>query len=364
MIEISNVSRLFARAVLAVDDVSLTVGEGEFVTLLGPSGCGKTTLLRLLAGFDRPTSGGIRLAGEDVTNLPPYNRDVNMVFQDYALFPHLSVAKNVAFGLERERRPRAEIADRVKRALQMVDLADKAENAPHELSGGQRQRVALARALIRGPRVLLLDEPLSALDAGLREQMQVELKRLHEKLGITFVMVTHDQTEALVMSDRIVVMQQGRIAQVGTPDELYNAPRSTYVASFIGTTNLFDGTVETSTESELVVQTGSGRFQCASRLEFHAGQRVKVGARPEYLHPAGEMNGAGSNVLRCKVLDVLFHGNHTRFRCATQGSDDPLYWDWIQPRHTPCAERPGTGTQLTLTVAPSDMLVFPQDDRP
>ncbi len=346
---------------LAVANVSLAIEEGEFVTLLGPSGCGKTTLLRLLAGFDRPTSGSIRLAGKDVTDLPPYSRDVNMVFQDYALFPHLTVAKNVAFGLERAGTAKSEIKTRVERGLEMVELADKTGSWPHELSGGQRQRVALARALIRGPRVLLLDEPLSALDAGLRESMQVELKKLHQKLGITFVMVTHDQTEALVMSDRIVVMRGGRIAQVGTPDELYNSPHNTYVASFIGTTNLFAGEVRATTAKDLVIATAAGSFNCAPRPDLVVGQPVSLGVRPEYLQPASGKEDGGANVFHCTVCDVLFHGNHTRFRCAVDGSDEQVQWDWIQPRHDGSVERPGVGTRLSLSVEPSDLFVFSQE---
>ena len=197
----------------------------------------------MLAGFEIPDQGSVRLDGQDVTFLPPYRRDVNMVFQDYALFPHLSVARNIAFGLERQKLGRAEIRKQVDGALQLVGLSAMADRMPHQLSGGQRQRVALARAVVRRPRVLLLDEPLSALDANLREAMQVELKHLHEKLGITFIMVTHDQTEALVMSDRIVVMDRGRIAQAGTPGDLYDRPASTYVASFVGTSNFLVGTI-------------------------------------------------------------------------------------------------------------------------
>jgi putative spermidine/putrescine transport system ATP-binding protein/spermidine/putrescine transport system ATP-binding protein len=268
----------------------------------------------------------------------------------------------VAFGLERQGKSKAEIRERVEQALQMVELSDKAARWPHELSGGQRQRVALARALVRGPRVLLLDEPLSALDAGLRESMQVELKKLHEKIGITFVLVTHDQTEALVMSDRIVVMRQGRIAQVGTPDALYNDPRSSYVASFIGTTNLFDGAVQSSTANELVVRTAAGPFSCPPRPELRSGERVKLGVRPEYLKPASNGGDASTNTFAGVVQDVLFHGSHTRFRCIVADSADQFYWDWPQPRHEPGIERLGTGTRITLTAAPSDLFVFSQEE--
>ncbi|MFN4154093.1 MAG: ABC transporter ATP-binding protein [Paracoccaceae bacterium] len=361
MIDISDVTRIFAGSVLALDNVSLTIAAGEFVTLLGPSGCGKTTLLRLLAGFDAPTRGHILLGGEDVTHVPPYDRDVNMVFQDYALFPHLSVGRNVAFGLERLKWARSRIAEKVREALEMVELSDKIDRMPHELSGGQRQRVALARALVRGPKVLLLDEPLSALDAGLREAMQVELKRLHQKLGITFVMVTHDQTEALAMSDRVVLMRGGRIEQVGTPDELYNAPGSSYVASFIGTTNLFEGTVAEASADTMVIDTPVGRLHATPRAGITRGSAVRVGVRPEHLRLTDA--DATGNVLACRVEDALFHGSLTRFRCAvgTQGQPGQLYWDWQKAAHPQGSARPVEGGTVHLYAPPADLFVFEQD---
>lgn len=361
MIEISDVTRIFAGTIVALDKVNLSIGEGEFVTLLGPSGCGKTTLLRLLAGFDTPTHGQILLGGADVTDVPPYDRDVNMVFQDYALFPHLSVGRNVAFGLERLKWPKDKVAAKVTEALAMVELADKVDRMPHELSGGQRQRVALARALVRNPKVLLLDEPLSALDAGLREAMQVELKRLHDKLGITFVMVTHDQTEALAMSDRIVLMRGGRVEQVGSPDELYNAPASPYVASFIGTTNQFDGTVATSTTKGLVVDTDAGQFHCAPRTDLTKGTAVNIGVRPEHLRLAATSEKGGINTLDCLVEDMLFHGSVTRFRCGLGPRDEQLFWDWQKSSHSSETLRPAVGTSIQLQAAPEDMFVFAQE---
>lgn len=361
MIDISDVTRIFAGTIVALDHVSLHVEPGEFVTLLGPSGCGKTTLLRLLAGFDIPTDGCILLNGEDVTDVPPYDRDVNMVFQDYALFPHLSVGRNVAFGLERLKWPKDKISKAVRDALDMVELADKIDRMPHELSGGQRQRVALARALVRGPKVLLLDEPLSALDAGLREAMQVELKRLHDKLGITFVMVTHDQTEALAMSDRIVLMLNGKVAQVGTPDELYNAPASPYVASFIGTTNLFSGTVADSSISALSVDTTIGLLQCAPRPDIKQGTPVQVGVRPEHLRLSKEAGKNAINTLPCHIEDALFHGNLTRFRCGTDKGAQQVYWDWQKSAHPDGAVRPSEGDTVQLYAPPADMFVFPQE---
>ena len=231
--------------VVAVDSVDLDVADGEFLTLLGPSGSGKTTVLRMIAGFEQPTSGTIELAGVDVTEVPPYNRDVNTVFQDYALFPHMDVLSNVEYGLKVKKVPKAERRQRAEEALASVRLAEYGSRKPSQLSGGQRQRVALARALVNRPRVLLLDEPLGALDLKLREQMQVELKELQRAVGITFVFVTHDQEEALTMSDRIAVFDAGRIAQIGTPVEIYEHPQTPFVAGFVGVSNLLEAGVAT-----------------------------------------------------------------------------------------------------------------------
>ena len=231
-------------SVTAIREASLEIGDNEFFTLLGPSGCGKTTLLRMIAGFEDVTEGAIFLYGEEIEGLPPNRRPVNTVFQQYALFPHMTVAENVAFGMQRLKRPAAETEARTRRMLDMVELGGFSERKPHQLSGGQQQRVALARAMAPGPKVLLLDEPLSALDLKLRQAMRVELKQLQEEAGITFVFVTHDQEEALTMSDRITVMSAGGIQQVGTPHEIYDKPRNRFVADFIGETNLLDVTVE------------------------------------------------------------------------------------------------------------------------
>ena len=241
IIEISNVTKRFGSVVTAVDDVTLDIQPGEFFALLGPSGCGKTTLLRMLAGFETPTTGEVRIAGKDMAGVPPNRRDVNMVFQSYAVFPHMTVAENVGYGLKVTATPRAEIESRVEEALGLVQLEGYGERKPDQLSGGQRQRVALARALVKKPQVLLLDEPLSALDAKLREAMQLELVGLQHAVGITFVIVTHDQDEALSMADRIAVMDSGRVRQVAPPEELYEFPSSRFVADFIGKMNLFQG---------------------------------------------------------------------------------------------------------------------------
>jgi len=235
-----NVSRHFGE-VKAVDEISLDIWDGEFFSLLGPSGCGKTTCLRMIAGFERPSAGQIFLLGEDVSALPPYERDVNTVFQDYALFPHMTVSENIAYGLMIKKVPIAERVKRVEEMLELVRLFALGDRKPSQLSGGQRQRVALARALINHPRVLLLDEPLGALDLKLRQQMQVELKAIQERVGITFVYVTHDQEEALTMSDRLAVISQGRIEQVGTPAEVYETPKTAFVANFVGVSNLVSG---------------------------------------------------------------------------------------------------------------------------
>jgi len=240
VVKFHGVSRLFGE-VRAVDDVSLEIRDGEFFSMLGPSGSGKTTCLRLIAGFDRPTSGRIELHGRPADRLPPYERDVNTVFQDYALFPHMSVADNVAYGLRIGRVPGPERVRRVAQMLDLVRLPDVGARRPAQLSGGQRQRVALARALVNRPRVLLLDEPLGALDLKLRQQMQIELKGIQERLGITFVYVTHDQEEALAMSDRLAVFRQGRIDQVGTPAEVYESPATPFVADFVGISNILEG---------------------------------------------------------------------------------------------------------------------------
>lgn len=238
LIEIRDLAKSFGN-VKAVDDISIDIESGEFITLLGPSGSGKTTVLRMIAGFEDPDAGSIKLNGEDITHLPPFDRDVNTVFQDYALFPHMSVQENVEYGLRTRKVPKAERAKQALEAIASVKLEETVNRLPHQLSGGQRQRIALARALVLRPRVLLLDEPLGALDRQLREEMQVELKKIQRDAGITFVFVTHDQEEAMRMSDRIVVFNSGRIEQVGTPEQVYEEPRTNFVAGFLGTANIF-----------------------------------------------------------------------------------------------------------------------------
>ncbi len=276
-IRIENVTKRFGEQT-AVDDVTLTIEQGEFFSLLGPSGCGKTTTLRMLAGFEVPTEGTIRLEGEAVDNVPPYKRDVNMVFQSYALFDHLDVSDNVAFGLRRRKVPKTEVAERVGAALELVNLRERSTARTNELSGGQRQRVALARALVNQPKVLLLDEPLGALDLKLRRQMQVELKQIQREVGITFVYVTHDQEEALSMSDRIAVMNAGRVAQCGAPEDIYEHPTEEFVAGFIGISNLIAGTVETG--GQVRIPTGT-RLAVELPEGVTRGDQVNLSVRPE-----------------------------------------------------------------------------------
>jgi putative spermidine/putrescine transport system ATP-binding protein len=300
-VRLAEISRRFGE-VLAVDRVSLDILDGEFFSLLGPSGSGKTTCLRMIAGFDRPSQGRIELHGRDVTGLPPFERDVNTVFQDYALFPHMTVAENVGYGLMIRKTPADERARRVAEALELVRLPDYARRKPAQLSGGQRQRVALARALVNRPRVLLLDEPLGALDLKLRQQMQVELKAIQQQVGITFVFVTHDQEEALTMSDRLAVFSRGRIEQVGSPAEVYERPGTLFVAGFVGISNVFTG-------------------DAARRL---TGQTRSFTVRPEKIELREATATAASS--DCRILgtvrEVIYLGMHTRYLVDLDGGGE------------------------------------------
>jgi len=265
----------------AISPLDLDVEAGEFVSLLGPSGCGKTTLLRMIAGFEEPTSGEIYLDDKDLTQFPPNKRPVNTVFQSYALFPHLNVAENIAYGLKRSRVKKDEIRVRVQDALELVQMRKFADRKPDMLSGGQQQRIALARAIVNRPKVLLLDEPMSALDRKLREEMQLELIRLHDELNMTFVFVTHDQQEALAMSDRIVVMNHGNIQQIGSAEEIYQAPDNAFVAEFIGQQTFFSATVQKTAQDHLELDTPTGKMVSASKQQFSVGSDVRIAIRPE-----------------------------------------------------------------------------------
>lgn len=310
LVEFKGVGKVYPNGFKAIAPFSLSIFEGEFLTLLGPSGCGKTTTLRMLGGFELPSVGRLELGGKDVTNEPPNRRATNMVFQDYALFPHMTVAENIAFGPTVAGQNPAQIAADVADMLKIVGLSDKKGHMPSQLSGGQRQRVALARALIQRPRLLLLDEPLGALDANMREQMQTELKSIQSRLGITFVMVTHDQHEALTMSDRVVIMNHGEVQQVGTPEDLYERPANTFVASFLGTTNLIDATVHSQAGQSAVVFGGIELVLDAPR----AAGAVQIGIRPERIEPAGER--AGRNTFTAHITQRTYHGNAGRLVVA------------------------------------------------
>jgi spermidine/putrescine transport system ATP-binding protein len=314
MVELAGVSKRFG-AFAAVRDVGLRVQPGEFLTLLGPSGCGKTTLLRLIAGFDLPDAGRILLAGEEVTAAPPYRRAVNLVFQSYALFPHLNVRDNIAFGLRMQRLPRAEIEARVEDAIQRVALGGLDARRPHQLSGGQKQRVALARALVCRPKVLLLDEPLAALDAQLRQAMQRELKELHRALGVTFIFVTHDQAEAMALSDRIAVMHEGRIAQLGPAAELYHRPANAFVAAFIGRANLFElaSTQPGSSHRRVTLKGFPVELRVDSGADPGPASAAFVSVRPECVRVLRDAP-PGENVFRCVVRDRIFEGAVDRLR--------------------------------------------------
>ena len=316
IISIRNLTKRFGN-VMAVDAVSFDIQPNEFFALLGPSGCGKTTLLRMLAGLERPSAGEIVIDGQDMAYTPPNRRPVNMVFQSYAVFPHMTVEQNVAYGLKVVGTPRAEIAVRVEEALSMVQLAALAGRRPDQLSGGQRQRVALARALVKRPKVLLLDEPLSALDAKLRDQMRLELTRLQQSVGITFIIVTHDQDEALSMADRIAVMDQGRISQIASPAELYERPVSRFVADFIGKVNLIEAEVVGTADGALVCETrGLGRLTLPHRS--HAAGEVTIAVRPEKLTLSPRQPPeAGLISVRGKVLDVAYYGDTSHVSLAT-----------------------------------------------
>ncbi len=300
---------------IAVDDVSLTVREGEFFALLGPSGCGKTTIMRMLAGFEEPSEGRILLDGADIAGLPPHRRPVNMMFQSYALFPHMTVARNIAFGLRQERLPKAEIETRVDRALELVQLQAFRGRKPHQLSGGQRQRAALARSIVKEPRMLLLDEPLAALDKKLRQETQLELVNIQESLGITFLVVTHDQEEAMTVADRIAVMDHGRIAQVATPAEIYESPNSRYVADFIGEANLLEGRVKSFEDGNVQVGWGGETMRCRHAGELDRGVEVCLALRPEKVRLAkSEERPGGPNEFRATVEDIRYVGNLSTYR--------------------------------------------------
>ncbi|MBP2235588.1 putrescine transport system ATP-binding protein [Sinorhizobium kostiense] len=346
-ISVKNVTKKFGEFT-AVDDLSLDIYTREFFALLGASGCGKSTLLRMLAGFEQPTSGEIILDGQNLAGIPPYRRPVNMMFQSYALFPHMTVENNIAFGLKQDGMPKSDIAERVQQMLKLVKLEKFAKRKPHQLSGGQRQRVALARSLAKRPKVLLLDEPLGALDKKLREETQFELMDLQQELGLTFVVVTHDQEEAMTMADRIAVMSHGKVIQVATPAEIYEAPNSRFVADFIGDVNLFDGTITAMDEGFARLESVGGiPIRMVSTEKLSNGTSAAVAIRPEKIRvsrqpPAHAPTNAGEG----EIWDIGYLGDMTIFHVrlksgqvvkasslnAVRAVEDPLGYDqqvWI-----------------------------------
>jgi spermidine/putrescine transport system ATP-binding protein len=325
-IHVEGVTKRFGDTT-AVDDLTLSIPRGSFFAMLGPSGCGKTTTLRMVGGFEDPTSGRVYLGGSDVTDRPPYKRDVNTVFQSYALFPHLSVEKNVAFGLERRKVGKAEIRKRTADALELVQLEQLGKRKPAQLSGGQQQRVALARALVNRPRALLLDEPLGALDLRLRKQLQIELKRIQQDVGITFVHVTHDQEEAMSMADTIAVMNLGRIEQAGTAADLYERPQTEFVANFLGVSNLVDARVRRNGGgplTELETHDGAVLHVPSERCAPHETAQVRAGVRPEKIKlvPSGQPVPDGSNVLRGTVVIAAFLGISIQYVVRAAGGEE------------------------------------------
>ncbi|MBR3222068.1 MAG: ABC transporter ATP-binding protein [Kiritimatiellae bacterium] len=333
-------------ALTAVNDVSLTVSKGEFFSLLGPSGCGKTTLLRMLGGFERPDSGRIYLEGQDITDLPPNQRRVHTVFQNYALFPTMTVWDNIAFSLKLAKRPKAEIEERVDEILGMIQLSDQAWKYPNQLSGGQKQRVAIARALVDRPQVLLLDEPLAALDLKLRQHMLLELDTIHDQVGITFLYVTHDQGEAMSLSDRIAVINRGRVEQLDGPAKIYEAPKTRFVASFIGDTNFFSGEI-VSVDGDycLIAVDGFPQIKAFNDKSLKVGQKVDLSVRPEKIRvtktPPPPEKGASINVFPSTVRDIVYQGVYTKYWLKSSGlqiaalkphsrfllDQDPITWN-------------------------------------
>ncbi len=323
LVSVENVSKRFGDF-YAAREMSFAIGSGEFFAMLGPSGCGKTTMLRMIAGFEEPTSGAIRIDSQRMSGVPPYRRPVNTVFQNYALFPHLSVFDNVAFGPRMRDLDKSQVERRVRAIIEVVRLGDLAHRMPSQLSGGQRQRVALARALVNDPKALLLDEPLSALDLDLRRKMQIELKRIQRDVGITFIFVTHDQEEAITMSDRIAVMRAGRLEQVGTPEGIYDEPESAFVARFIGHANLLPVTVERAAgDCATVVLPGSRRTEVSTHgRSFQAGAMALLMVRPERLEVASSEAGAAGPCIPVTCTDLVFQGAVQRCALRTANGDE------------------------------------------
>lgn len=354
-VELSNVSKRFGE-VVAVDDVSFRIEKGEFFSLLGPSGCGKTTIMRMISGFEAPSAGEITIAGEDMRGRPPFRRPTNLVFQHLALFPHMTVEQNIGFGLETQRLSKSQVRSRVGEMLELIHLPDFGKRRIQQLSGGQKQRVAIARALVRQPTVLLLDEPLGSLDLKLREQMQLELKRIQREIGTTFVYVTHDQKEAITMSNSIAVMNEGVVEQIGDSNDIYENPRTAFVAHFIGETNLFEGTVHERDGTGVVVRSDGIEIRVASAGAVR-GQRVNVSVRPEKMEIAPALPTL-ANHYRGVVDDVIYQGSTTSYQVRLDERREvsvTVQNAEAGPRHRPGEEvevgwRPERGVLITEGV--------------
>ncbi len=361
IVELRNVSKHYG-AHRALADFNLAVRRGEFLTLLGPSGSGKTTLLRLVAGFEQPQTGEILIEGRDASLLPPYRRNVNTVFQHYALFPHLSVFRNVAFGLEQKRLAKENVRQRVRQVLDLVDLPGKEDRYPHQLSGGEKQRVALARALVLEPAVLLLDEPLGALDQKLRREMQVELKRLRERLGITFIFVTHDQEEALVMSDRIAIINQGRLEQVGPGEDIYERPRTAFTAEFMGVENFFEASCVSHSAQGTSFETSTGLKLWAANsdsLPVFSPARLAVRSEAVRLTVGSPLPGKEAlNIVAGEVVEAIFEGGSRRWTVRIP-SGERVVARGVVAANSPPYERTAPGAKVYLSWEPDRSLVFP-----
>jgi spermidine/putrescine transport system ATP-binding protein len=368
-VRLDRVTKQFGDMV-AVDDISLDISEGEFFSMLGPSGCGKTTTLRMIGGFEDPSAGTIYLGGRDVTDLPPYKRDVNTVFQSYALFPHLNVFENVAFGLRRRKVDKSEIETRVRDTMKLVDLEGFGERRPPQMSGGQQQRVALARALVNHPKVLLLDEPLGALDLKLRKQMQLYLKQIQGEVGITFIYVTHDQEEAMTMSNRLAVMRGGHIEQLGAPEDVYENPATEFVAGFLGASNMIEGDVKESSNGETTVllSTGSSVAVPTARVPVDGGSRVKVGVRPEKIsiQREGSPVADGMNSVTGLLRMSTYIGVSNQYKI--EGPGGTAITVYVQNLGAEAVPAPGERVVLswkpehTFAVTPQDDLSMEEDD--
>ena len=369
-VRLERVTKTFGDAV-AVDDLSLDIAEGEFFSMLGPSGCGKTTTLRMIGGFEEPSRGTVYLGGRDVTDQPPYKRDVNTVFQSYALFPHLNVFENVAFGLRRRKVAKGEVTARVDDALRLVEMTGFETRKPGQMSGGQQQRVALARALVNHPKVLLLDEPLGALDLKLRKQMQLELKRIQQEVGITFIYVTHDQEEAMTMSNRLAVMRAGRAEQVGPPEEVYENPQTQFVAAFLGASNLLEGDLKEQTNgtSTVLLAGGDSVHVPNERAPFGVGESVLVGVRPEKITIRSDGGGpteSGWNSVTGLLRMTTYIGVSHQYKVEGPGGHELTVW--VQNLGAAPAPAPGERVRLswrwehTFAVLPQEGITMEEEE--